>query len=240
MTERGFVAGATGLTGRAVIRHLVARGAEAIAHVRPDSSSLARAREALEADGAIVDTTAWDEAAMTETLKRLAPTAVFALLGTTRKRMKQVEREGGDAATQGYEAVDYGLTALLRRAAEASGVRPRFVYVSMIGIDLAKDSRNPYTQVRIRIERELRDGSLPYTVLRPSFITGDRTEPRAGESFGASLADGALAVVGALGARRTRDRYRSITGDALGAACVRLAFDPDAANRAFEADQLRD
>lgn len=240
MIERGFVAGATGLTGRAVIRHLVARGAEAIAHVRPDSSSLEASRAALEADGATVDTTPWEEAAMTETLRQLAPTAVFALLGTTRKRIAQVAKAGGDPAAQGYEAVDYGLTALLRRAAEASGTRPRFVYVSMIGIDLEKDSGNPYTQVRIRIERELRDGVLPYTVLRPSFISGDRTEHRAGESIGATVIDGALSVVGALGAKRTRDRYRSITGDALGAACVRLAFDPDAENRVFEADQLRD
>ena len=54
------------------------------------------------------------------------------------------------------------------------------------------------------------------------------------------MIDGALSVVGALGARRTRDRYRSITGDDLGRACVRLAFDPAAKNRVFEADQLRD
>lgn len=239
MTERGFVAGATGLTGRAVVRHLVARGAEAIAHIRPESSSLAAQRAELEADGATVDTTPWDEAQMTATIRRLAPTAVFALLGTTRKRMKRVAAQGGDAAAQGYEAVDYGLTALLRRAAEASEIRPRFVYVSMVGIDPAHDSRNPYTQVRIRIERELAAGALPYTILRPSLISGDRSEHRAGESFGAALADGALGVVGALGARRLRDRYRSITGDALGAACVRLAFDPDAVGGVFEPDALR-
>lgn len=233
------MAGATGLTGRAVIRHLRARGADAIAHIRPDSRSLAEHRAELEAEGASVDTTPWDQAEMTETLRRLAPTAVFALLGTTRKRIQRVASEGGDAAAQGYEAVDYGLTALLRRAAEASGARPRFVYVSMVGIDPAKDSRNAYTQVRIRIERELTAGSLPYTILRPSIISGDRSEHRTGEALAASLADGALGLVGALGGKKLRDRYRSMTGDALGAACVRLAFDPAAENQVFEPDALR-
>ena len=236
MIERGFVAGATGLTGRGVVRHLLARGAEAIAHVRPDARELAAQRAAFEALGARVDTTPWDEAAMTETLRRLAPSAVFALLGTTRKRAKA---EGARDAAAAYEAIDYGLTALLRRAAEASGVRPRFVYVSMVGLDRSRDSKNPYTQVRVRIERELVAGALPYTIVRPSLIIGDRDDARAGESLAAGALDGALGLVGALGGRRVRDRYRSITGDALGAACVRLAFDADAQNRVFEPDALR-
>jgi len=235
MSESAFVAGATGLTGGAVVRHLVARGARAIAHVRPDSSRLAAHRERFEALGAEVDETPWDEAAMTERLRVLAPDAVFALLGTTAKRKRQASDEDANS----YEAVDYGLTALLRRACEAAGTRPRFVYVSMVGLDPDKDSRNPYTQARVRVERELRDGALPYTILRPSLIHGDRGERRPGEAFAAAVADGALSVVGALGARRTRDRYRSITGDELGAACVRLAFDPAAEDRAFEPDALR-
>ena len=45
-------------------------------------------------------------------------TALLALLGTTRKRVRKVASAGGDPALQTYEAVDYGLTALLRRAAE--------------------------------------------------------------------------------------------------------------------------
>jgi len=40
-------------------------------------------------------------------------------------------------------------------------------------------------------------------------------------------------------ARSRASRYRSITGDQLGAACVRLAFDPAAERRVFEPDQLR-
>jgi uncharacterized protein YbjT (DUF2867 family) len=234
---RAFVAGATGLTGRSVVEHLRERGVETVAHVRPDSSRLEAWRERFEALGAEVDTTPWDEAAMTETLRERAPTHVFALLGTTRARAKQASKQGRDAAAESYEAVDYGLTALLRRAAEAAGHRPRFVYLSAMGV--SESTRNPYMVARVRIEAELREGALPYTIVRPSFILGDRDAPRPGESVGAAVVDGALGVLGVLGARRFRDRYRSITGDELAAALVRLALDPDAANRVVEADELR-
>ena len=239
MSDLAFVAGATGHTGRAVVRHLVAAGHRTVAHVRPDSGRLEEHRSYFEELGAEVDTTAWDEGAMTETLRRLAPSVVFSLLGTTRKRAKARAAAGEDPASETYEAVDYGLTATLRRAAEACGHAPRFVYLSSMGVDPERDTANRYMQARVRIERELREGALPYTIVRPSFITGDRDERRPGETVGASIADGLLAVAGALGAKKTRDRYRSITGDSLGAACVRLGLDPKGAGRTFEADDLR-
>ena len=235
----GFVAGATGLTGRAVVRHLIAGDARAIAHVRPDSPNLEEHRAELEKLGASVDITPWDQAAMTTALREHAPDLIFALLGTTKKRLRAASARGEDPESESYEVVDYGLTALLRRAAEASGHRPRFVYLSALGVDPDGDTANRYMQARARIERELRDGALPYTVVRPGFITGDREESRPGESIGAGMTDGLLAVAGVFGAKGLRDRYRSITGDALGRACVRLALDPDAENRTFGADALR-
>lgn len=235
----GFVAGATGLTGRAVVRHLVAEGARAIAHVRPDSPLLDEHRAQFETLGASVDITPWDAAAMTATLRAHAPDLVFALLGTTKKRLRAASARGEDPESESYEAVDYGLSALLRRAAEACGHAPRFVYLSAIGVDPEGDTANRYMQARARIERELRDGALPYTIVRPGFITGDREESRPGESIGAGVTDGLLAVAGVLGAKGLRDRYRSITGDALGRACVRLALDPAARDGTFGGDALR-
>jgi len=236
MNERAFVAGATGLTGRAVVRHLRSRGAEVLAHVRPDSGRLQEHRAFFESLGASVDTTAWEQGPMTQTLEAFAPQVVFSLLGTTRKRARDA---GEDAARETYEVVDYGLTNLLRLASEASGHAPRFVYLSCVGVNPEKDTRNAYMQVRVRVERDLGNGALPYTCIRPAVIHGDRDEPRVGEAVGAAIVDGALAVVGAFGGRNLRERYRSMTGDDLGRACVRLAFDPAAENRAFEPDELR-
>jgi uncharacterized protein YbjT (DUF2867 family) len=230
-----FVAGATGYTGREVVHALRERGIDAVAHVRPDSSRLAEWRSRFEALGAQVDSTPWDAAAMGTTLRRLRPDLVFALLGTTQSRARAARRrEGGD---EGYEAVDYRLTMLLYAAAAESGVRPRFVYLSAAGV---RDGLgNAYLAVRARVERALREGSLPYTIARPSFITGsDRDEFRAGERIGAFVVDGILTVAGWFGAGRLRDRYRSTTNTTLARALVRLGLDPAAAGQAVESDAL--
>src|SRR5690606_27996331 len=105
-----FVAGATGYTGQALVRELRARGIHTVAHVRPDSTALPQWRGEFEPLGAVVDTTAWTAPAMTAALRRHQPQAVFALLGTTRARMRK--SDGADS----YETVDYGLTSLLLHA----------------------------------------------------------------------------------------------------------------------------
>src|SRR5262245_54108830 len=84
--SKAFIAGASGYTGREVIRVLVARGVQTVAHVRPDSPRRAALVRELEADGASVDVTPWQDAAMVKTLTAISPSVVFALLGTTRAR----------------------------------------------------------------------------------------------------------------------------------------------------------
>lgn len=236
-TASAFVVGATGLTGRWVVTELRTRGVRAIAHVRPDSNRLAEWRARFEAEGAEVDTSAWDEAALTRTLRERAPGVVFALLGTTRKRARRARAAGQDASAESYAAVDYGLTAMLRRAAEASGHRPRFVYLSSMGV--RQGTSNPYFAARVEIERELREGALPYTVVRPGFIVGERDEQRLAESIGAAISDAALSLVSLVGGRSLRERYRSIRAEELARALVRLALDPAAAGRTLEAEGLR-
>jgi len=229
-----FVAGATGYTGRAVVEALVARGVDTVAHVRSDSSRRAEGTERWQGQGARVDATAWDPAALTATLTELGPTVVFALLGTTRSRAKA---EGRGAAA-GYEAIDYGLTMMLYQACVACGHAPRFVYLSAAG--LREGTRNPYMAVRVRVERALGEGPLPYTIARPSFITGSgRDESRPGERVGAVVADGLLGMAGLLGARTARDRYRSMTNVVLARGLVRVALDPSFAGQVVEAERLR-
>lgn len=228
--KSAFVAGATGYTGREVSRQLAATGVRAWAHVRPDSRQLDEWKTRFGAMGAQVDTTPWDEAAMTDTLKRLQPDVVFALLGTTRHRMSK------DPVST-YEAVDYGLTALLMRACVKAGHKPRFVYLSSAG--LRPNPRNPYFAVRWRLEQELKSSGLPYTIARPSFITGpDREESRTGERVGAKAIDIALGAAALIGMRKLAARYRSTTGPVLAAALVRLAGDRSAAGRIVESEDL--
>jgi nucleoside-diphosphate-sugar epimerase len=230
-----FVAGATGFTGREAVRALRDRGLRVVAHVRPDSPRLAEWRARFEALGAEVDATAWHAGALGETLRRIEATHVFALLGTTKARAREAAARG---AAESYDSVDYGLTRLLLDAAVASGLLPRFVYLSATGV--SPHTRNAYLAVRARVEAELRGSGLPFTIARPSFITGpDRDAPRPLERLAATSADAALGLAARLGGRRLADRYRSTTNAALATALVRLALDPAAENRVFESEDLR-
>lgn len=230
---RAFVAGATGYTGREVVRALVEQGAHTVAHVRPDSSQLEAWRDRFAALSVEVDTTAWDPEPMAATLRRLAPTHVFSLLGTTRARAKAE----GMAARAAYERIDYGLTALLIDAAAEAGSKPRFVYLSAVGV--GPRSRNPYVRARWRAEEHLRASGLPWTIARPSFITGsDRDDARPLERIGAAMGDGMLAIAGALGATRLRDRYHSTRNTELARVLVRVALDPSFVDAVVHGEDL--
>ena len=236
---RFFVAGATGFTGREVVRLARERGIATAAHVRPNAQALPEWCERFGAMGAAVDVTPWEDGAMTAALRAWRPTHVFALLGTTRARSRTEQRETGRETS--YETVDYGLTMLLYRALdEALGaVRPRFVYLSSAGLS-DREPSNAYLRARYRVEQALRAGGLPFTIARPSIITGpDRDDPRPGERAGAVVLDGALALVGALGGKKLRDRYRSTSNTELAAALIRIALDPDCEGATVASEGLR-
>ncbi len=230
-----FVAGATGYTGRAVVNALVDAGVDTWAHVRPDSSRLDTWGRRFEDLGAHVDTTAWDPDALNARFTALSPDAVFGCLGTTKKR---IARETAQGRPPSYQSVDYGLTVMLHAAAEVCGSTPRFVYVSSAGAK--PGGEGSYLGARWAVEQTLIGSHLPYTIARPSFITGyDRDEDRPAERIGAAMSDGMLRFVGALGAKSLRDRYLSTTNTILGAALARLAFEPDAAGKIIESEGLR-
>ena len=216
MDKTVFVAGATGYSGRNVVASALRRGIRTVAHVRPDSPGLDRWRRAFEEQGAVVDTSAWTPEGMTGALAAHRPDFVFALLGTTKKRA----RSGGGS----YEAVDYGLTAMLLRASAETDSAPCFVYLSAAGA--GGRAMNAYMKVRARMESEIDALDLPHLIARPAFITGDdRDERRPAERIGAIVLDGVLDALAAVGVRGPRERWASMTGTELGAALVALAVD---------------
>lgn len=232
---RAFVAGATGYTGREVVRELRAHGVAAVAHVRPDSPRIAEWEVRFQAHYAVVDTTAWELHAMRDALLRWQPTHIFALLGTTRARTRAARERGRNDS---YETVDYGLSSLLLKAALLTGHTSRFIYLSSIGV--SERTRNPYLVARWRMESELRAARLPYIIARPGFISGpDRDEFRLGERTLTVLSDSLLAAAGALGMRTLRERYHSLTGAQLARALVTAALDERYANVVLEAAELR-
>lgn len=233
--SRAFVAGATGYTGREVVRLLVEAGIQTIAHVRPDSPRRANWEECFGALGAEVDTTAWDPDAMTARFAALQPTHVFGLLGTTRKRGKAARKEGFEET---YETVDYGLSAILIHACERLGAAPRFVYLSALGV--SANASSAYAKARWKTEELLRQSTLPHVIARPGFIPGtDRDDTRAGEFIGAKTLDGVLALVGVLGGKKTQQRFQSISNTNLARALVTAALDEESVNRVLASHDLQ-
>jgi uncharacterized protein YbjT (DUF2867 family) len=233
---RAFVAGATGYTGREVVRELRAHGVPAIAHVRPDNPRVAQWEARFQAYYAVIDTTPWELHAMREAMQRWQPTHVFALLGTTRSRARAARKTG---ASDSYQSVDYGLSAMLLQALQLSGFQARFIYLSSIGV--SEHARAEYMQVRWRMESELRASKVPHVIARPAFISGDdRDEFRLAERVLARMSDGFFNAAAAVGVKTLRNRFGSLTGPQLARALVIAALDPRFTNVTLDAGQLRE
>ena len=226
-----FVLGATGFVGREVVRQLCVRGAKTIAHIRPDSRSLAEWRTKFERLGAEVDTTPWDVAALAARFRAAPPAQIYVLIGTTRSRAK-ADAVAGNI----YEAIDLGLTQITVDAARASSQRPRIIYLSSVGAD--PKARSAYLAARGRAEQAVKSSGLPWVIARPSIITGERDDGRLGERGAAVIGDGLLAVAGVFGGKQVRARYKSTTPDILASALIRLGEAPEH-DRIVDGDDLR-
>lgn len=231
---KAFVAGATGYVGANVVKELRKAGVQTVAHIRPGSSQLEAASGKFAAMGAVVDSTPFELEAMTATLATLAPDLVFILIGTTKKRMKQA----ADAREADYEAVDYGLTKLIAGAAAKTGIKTKIVYLSSVGT--SANAAGAYLKARYKAEQAVINSGLPYIIARPSIISGTREENRPAEKAAAGVIDGALKVAAALGARKTADRWSSITGEALAFALVKTELDDEFANKIIESEKLKE
>jgi NADH dehydrogenase len=214
-----FVLGATGFVGREVVRQLCVRGAKAVAHVRPDSKTLADWRQRFDELGAAVDTTPWDAGALAARFRVVEPAQIYVLIGTTRSRA------AADAVAGNiYEAIDLGLTQLAVDAARASERKPRIVYLSSVGAN--PGARSAYLAARGRAEQVVMGAGLPWVIARPSIITGEREDSRIGERGAAVVGDGLLAVARVFGGKKLRDKYKSTTPDILASALIRLGEAP--------------
>ncbi|RAL24721.1 epimerase [Lujinxingia litoralis] len=230
--RKAFVAGATGYTGQQVVRILAAQGVEVVAHVRPDSASLQRWRDQFEGQGAQVDTTAWEPAAMRQTLADIGPDLVFCLIGTTRARDRQSEADAG------YEAIDFGLTRLLVEACAESAPAARFVYLSALGV--RPGSRSAYYRARWKAEEAVRASGLAYLIARPGLITGpDREESRPLERVAGVVSGALFKGVRALGGKTLYDAYAPTDAQELGGALVRRALEASEDALVVEPPQLR-
>jgi len=148
-----FVAGATGVTGRAVVR--LANGVDLLAHMRPKDGRLGKGVFELSDANALL-------AAMRDR------TTVLQLIGTMRKRF---------AAGDTYESSDIGTTQQLADAAKRAGTIDHFLLLSSVG---AGSPMGAYLKAKAEAERIVRESGIPYTIFRPSSLIGEDRKPPPG------------------------------------------------------------
>ncbi|MFP2958309.1 SDR family oxidoreductase [Myxococcus sp. 1LA] len=151
-----FVAGATGATGRNVMRQAIARGVLATAHLRPKSASSELAQGW--PHKAVVELT--NNEALVEQLRGAGTTTVLQLIGTMRKRFGS-----GDT----YETSDIGTTRHLVDAAKRAGV-DHLVLLSSVG---AGRPVGAYLKAKAEAERLVRESGIPWTIVRPPAFEGE-------------------------------------------------------------------
>ncbi|MCP3143003.1 NAD(P)-binding oxidoreductase [Pyxidicoccus xibeiensis] len=153
-----FVAGATGATGRTLMRQGLARGVSVIAHVRPKSAQEEPARSWPRK--AVLEL--GDSEALVEAMR--GSTTVLQLIGTMRKRFAS-----GDT----YETSDIGTTRQLVEAAKRAGV-DHVVLLSSVG---AGRPMGAYLKAKAEAERLVRESGLAWTVVRPPAFEGEYHRP---------------------------------------------------------------
>lgn len=229
-----LIIGATGYVGRNFVRLASAVGHDVVAHVRPDSASADRNAAEFVAAGARVVRTPWKADAWYRALEAAPPERILLLLGTTAARVKAAAASGGPEASQ--SVIDLGLTLLVLSAARTASPEAGLVYLSALG---ASSTGKKYLRVRATVEAALVSGPNPFTVVRPSFITGpDRGEPRPAERAGALVGDAVCALLRLVGARRRAAKLASISGPELAKILLDLAAAP-LDRRVHELDDFR-
>jgi uncharacterized protein YbjT (DUF2867 family) len=162
------VAGATGLTGRALVAQLRAdpRYAKIIALVRKAGSVATDAR----VQEYVVD---YDALTTSQALPTGHVDHAFCCLGTT------IKAAGSQAA---FRKVDFDAVLAFARAAKASGARHLSV-ISALGASAS--SSVFYNRVKGEMEQAVAQlGFVSVHLLQPSLLLGERSELRAGERVG--------------------------------------------------------
>lgn len=128
---------------------------------------------------------------------------------------------------EAFRRVDFGYVAALARKASECG-SPSFAVVS--SVSAARWCPNFYLRVKADMEDAV--SALPFAsvaIFRPSFILGQRDQPRTAEKFGMGIASAAgVALIGPLAA------YKPIAAETIAKAMVSAALRPEPGKRVYE------
>ncbi len=209
-----ILAGASGLTGAFLLRHLVADKRYTNIHTleRRKRPGIAGNHHPHVVDFAALGTLPdCDDA--------------FCCLGTT------IKEAGSKAA---FRTVDFDYVLNFAKAAKSAGVK-KFMVVSALGA--SPTSAVFYNRVKGEMEQALtKIGFDSLHIFQPSLLLGDRAESRLGERIGI----GAFAAIAPLLIGRAR-KYRPIAADDVAKVMIKMASRDSTANHAvfrYESDEI--
>lgn len=196
--KTAIVIGATGLTGRSILRHLV--------NCEEYDKILVFARRPLDRSDPKIEFHQVDFELLEDWQHLVKGDDLFSALGTTRKQAGSKDNQ--------YR-VDYTLQTGVIGAAAQNGTRRLFLVSSPHA-----DTKSPFFYLRMKGELEIFSANQEFKTMvffKPSIITGDRPDERPAEKLGAAISRrlGTLLPV----ARG----LRPISGDDLGRAMVTCA-----------------
>ncbi len=212
---RVWIAGATGLTGNALLSQVLRepRFDRVVAFVRKPLQ--------------IVDPKLTEQPAEFERLREINPGFVdvaFCCLGTT------IKKAGSEAA---FRRVDHDYVLAFAQAAKAHGASHVGV-VSSTNAD--PQSRVFYSRVKGETERDLQALGLPsLAIYRPSLLLGDRPEQRTGENVAAVV----LPLLSPLLFGPFK-KYRPIRGATVARAMWRKALEGQPGVAIYESDAIEE
>jgi uncharacterized protein YbjT (DUF2867 family) len=212
MPGQAIIIGATGLVGRHCLKILLERY-ESVTVIARRSTGITHPRL----------TERRIDFERLGTIEIPASAHVYCALGST------IKKAGSE---QAFRRVDFEYPRM--RAQHASGTRgARFILVSSVGADA--NSRNFYLRVKGELEAAIQAMPLEAVhVFQPSFIVGERSEKRAGETV-------ALAVSRAIGFLLVGGlrKYRAIEAAAVARAMVAAANKDAAGCFVYHYDEIR-
>ncbi len=235
-----LIVGATGYTGKAVVKELRRRNIPTIAHIRPDSPNKETSVSLYTQLGAVVEHTPWEKEEWVKMLKKHKPTHIFSLLGTTKAKARAASKRGEDAT---YESVDRDLSRLLLESmqeAQKTTSEPAFRYVFLSSMGVTSHSRNRYLRARAEVESYIQKTDFSWLIARPSFISGpDRKESRPMERMGSIFGDALLFAVSAMGVKSPYQQYGTLSADELAFGLIEMSLDETVHQQVLETKDIR-
>jgi len=165
MQKSAIILGATGLTGSLVLNELLSDNRY--------NRILLFSRKSCGIESPKIEEHIVDVLNLEEVKSLFNADEVYCCIGTTKKKTPDRDM---------YRKIDFGIPSTAAIIAKDSGIKT-FAVVSAIGAN--SKSSIEYNRIKGDMEQAVMDTEIEHTyILRPSIITGNRKEKRAGEKIG--------------------------------------------------------